>query len=387
MLAVASGVLCVLVVAFTWTNAWSSSSSVGLPLVPSPSSSSTTSPSLSPSTSPSSSSKEQQCPTPLETRKLIRLDDRDPFSGAYESRPLEDVMIEMGDYADKRDWGRRTYLLQFASKILERDKATPGILRPPVINQTLFELAKHARPYFVYWNSGFDKVQHPILKHLHVITKAQLLNHSIHDAWAKFIPIYLDDDSLPKYIQFPPQIIDKRGKYSTTYFSDLLRLELLASYGGIWADASFYFQKPMPKAIYDSEWFAFKLWHMPYFSSTWFLHTPRPNHPLVLWVRHFMHEYWKTHDSHAYFDLHAFTEITLQLLPEVRAYYDTMPFHSANRAHAYHFIMGGPFNATQHAAAYTQSWGYKLSFKAKCNFVDKLEDEAKERQAFIDAHT
>jgi hypothetical protein len=314
--------------------------------------------------------------------KTVYWKDRDPFGSPYESRPLDEVLIEMGEYGDKKEWERRSYLAKFASSIVERDKANPQVLRPPLVNLTLASLIPHQQPYWTYWNNGFDKAK-PIVRYLHDITKAQLAKHAKENKWTNFLPIYLDDSKLAEYVSWPQHLIAKRSNYTTTYLSDLLRVELLVNYGGSWADSTFYWQKPMPKPVYDSDYFGFKIWHNPYYTSSWFLHARKPHNPLLLWVRHFMHEYWKTHEKYFYFDLHLFIEVAIQLLPEVRPYYDTMPFWGSTRAHAYHYIMTGEFNATKHEEAGTKSWGYKLSYKAKCNFVDRLEKEAEEARKYL----
>ena len=52
--------------------------------------------------------------------------------------------------------------------------------------------------------------------------------------------IRLDNENMKEYIEFPEFVMEKieNGSMGYTHFSDLLRLALLDSYGGVWLDAS-----------------------------------------------------------------------------------------------------------------------------------------------------
>ncbi len=54
--------------------------------------------------------------------------------------------------------------------------------------------------------------------------------------------ILITDDNYKNYISFPDYVEEKRkkGLISRTIFSDLLRLNLLSTYGGIWIDSTFF---------------------------------------------------------------------------------------------------------------------------------------------------
>ena len=54
--------------------------------------------------------------------------------------------------------------------------------------------------------------------------------------------IVITDNNYKNYVQFPDWLEDKRKKgiISRTIYSDLLRLNLLARYGGIWIDSTFF---------------------------------------------------------------------------------------------------------------------------------------------------
>lgn len=69
--------------------------------------------------------------------------------------------------------------------------------------------------------------------------------------------IVLTEDNYKDYVTIPKWIEDKKEKgiISRTHFSDILRLELLAKYGGIWLDSTFYCNN-----VQIDEYFNQKVW-------------------------------------------------------------------------------------------------------------------------------
>lgn len=54
--------------------------------------------------------------------------------------------------------------------------------------------------------------------------------------------IVITDDNCSQYVTFPDYVTDKvrRGIFSRTFFSDMLRFNLLSHYGGMWLDSTFF---------------------------------------------------------------------------------------------------------------------------------------------------
>lgn len=54
--------------------------------------------------------------------------------------------------------------------------------------------------------------------------------------------IVITEDNISEYIEFPDWVMQKykKGIISKTHLSDILRLELMARYGGLWLDSTFY---------------------------------------------------------------------------------------------------------------------------------------------------
>ena len=75
-------------------------------------------------------------------------------------------------------------------------------------------------------------------------------------------PVYiLDQNNFSKYISLPSFIMEKfnRGIFSITHFSDILRMGLLAKYGGYWIDSTYLITSPL--ITVNSSLFTLKLKH------------------------------------------------------------------------------------------------------------------------------
>ena len=72
--------------------------------------------------------------------------------------------------------------------------------------------------------------------------------------------IILDEHNLNDYINFPPFVLQKlkEGTLSKTFFSDLLRVCLLATYGGVWLDATIYLSGKISENLLCQDFFAFQ---------------------------------------------------------------------------------------------------------------------------------
>ena len=72
--------------------------------------------------------------------------------------------------------------------------------------------------------------------------------------------IIITDRNVADYVKFPDWIkkLYKNGTLSRTHISDLLRLELLARYGGIWLDSTFYCCRPLTADVYKAPLWSIK---------------------------------------------------------------------------------------------------------------------------------
>ena len=85
---------------------------------------------------------------------------------------------------------------------------------------------------WVCWWQGIDNAPAIVKKCVESIQK-NVHNHKV---------TIITEDNYKNYVEFPDWIEEKKKKgiISRTHYSDLLRLELLAKYGGIWLDSTFF---------------------------------------------------------------------------------------------------------------------------------------------------
>lgn len=84
------------------------------------------------------------------------------------------------------------------------------------------------------------------------------------------------------------------------HFSDLLRLELLCRYGGIWCDATVLCTgKDIPAEILDAPLFVYQITNgsqscveKPILASSWFI-VAEPRQPILSLTREILYQYWK----------------------------------------------------------------------------------------------
>lgn len=72
--------------------------------------------------------------------------------------------------------------------------------------------------------------------------------------------IVITDANINEYVAFPEWVLElrRKGILSRTHLSDLLRLELLARYGGLWLDSTFFCCRPLSSEVYYAPLFSIK---------------------------------------------------------------------------------------------------------------------------------
>ena len=136
--------------------------------------------------------------------------------------------------------------------------------------------------------------------------------------------ILIKSENMADYVQFPEFILDKwhKGQITHTHMTDLLRLELLISYGGLWLDATVFCSgRNVPDYMLDSDLFFFQTLkpgrdgHASYISS--WLMSAKTNNKILIATRELCYSYWKENNSMwDYFLLHDFMAIVLDYYPD-----------------------------------------------------------------------
>lgn len=124
--------------------------------------------------------------------------------------------------------------------------------------------------------------------------------------------IVITKENMRDYVDFPDFILKKweKGIISNTHLSDLLRLELLIRYGGLWLDATVYLTGKLPSYVekrdffvYRNGWIDQEMINM----GSWFIYTRKTNNKILFETRNLLYLYFKKYNFlKAYFLFHMF---------------------------------------------------------------------------------
>lgn len=148
----------------------------------------------------------------------------------------------------------------------------------------------------------------------------------------------ITESNLYDYIELPNYILNKRKDkiISATHFSDIVRIQLLALYGGMWVDSTVFFSHRLPKIILDQEFFVPQTLKpgrdgsaIPV--SNWLIISKRHN-KITFRIRDLLFDYWKQYDKVIdYFIFHHFIMIAFE---EFRNEYSRVLPYDNTQAHA-----------------------------------------------------
>lgn len=126
---------------------------------------------------------------------------------------------------------------------------------------------------------------------------------------------YLDYVTFPQYVEMKWN----SGIISDTHMSDLLRLELLVKYGGIWLDATAFLTGKIPDFIVEKNLFLLKVMSKENFRveyNNWFIFS-RQHDPLLRTTQYLLYKYWeKENKVREYFLWHLMLTLVIEKHPE-----------------------------------------------------------------------
>ena len=113
--------------------------------------------------------------------------------------------------------------------------------------------------------------------------------------------IIITSENMNQYVRFPEYILKKwrQGIITNTHLSDLLRLELLITYGGLWVDATTYLTGPLPQYITRNDFFVYRNGWMDMEMinmGSWLMYAKTTNNSLLCMTRDLLYEYWKKYN-------------------------------------------------------------------------------------------
>ena len=155
---------------------------------------------------------------------------------------------------------------------------------------------------WVCWFQGYESAP-PLVK---------ACINSMHKVMPEKEIIVLTKTNYKQYIELPDYIEEKfeKGKIGMAHFSDLLRISLLAKWGGMWIDSTAlctdgdFFRYANKQHL-----FVFKQLNQgeaPIIASSWFISSEIGN-PIVVLTRNLLYAYWQDYDYLLnYFTFHLF---------------------------------------------------------------------------------
>lgn len=165
---------------------------------------------------------------------------------------------------------------------------------------------------WVCWFQGMDQAP-DLVKKCYQSLQENLADREI---------ILLTSENIQEYVEFPDYIIDKwkKGQITHTHMTDLLRLELLIKYGGMWIDATVLCTSKrdrIPDYFFDSDLFLYQTFKpgrdgqaQPV--SSWLI-SAKSNNKILQMTRYLCYEYWKKNNEMVdYFLFHDFLVISLE---------------------------------------------------------------------------
>ena len=166
------------------------------------------------------------------------------------------------------------------------------------------------RPVFTYWHQGFGTAPH-LVRRCHD-TVREVFGDRVHA---------LDGESLPYYADIPAVVRERVGT-NYTHLSDIVRVDLLARYGGLWLDATCLVTRDFPalSELVDQDFFCFN-YSGPRVGS-WLMSSVPGGYAVTL-LREAMFVWWERRDYLAdYFQLHYVLEMLYLLDPRFRSEWD-----------------------------------------------------------------
>lgn len=158
--------------------------------------------------------------------------------------------------------------------------------------------------------------------------------------------IELDKDNIDKYIKIPAYITERlnNNQISLSNFSDIIRVALLAEYGGWWIDSCLFVTRPIEKCTHlDSP--RFKPYNGPSLGKWTFgvLCAPK-GHKLMRFMKESMYRYWQSHNyAINYLMMDSFMMIAYEEFEDVREEIDRFTISSPD-LHSTRYLFKKPMD-------------------------------------------
>ena len=154
---------------------------------------------------------------------------------------------------------------------------------------------KNSKIIWTLWMQGYENAPELVKSTIDSIRKFAELNN--------FQFILLEENTIEKYIVFPKLIKEKMdlGVIDYTKISDILRVSLLAKYGGTWVDATIYMKEEFDSSLLLQNYYTIKTGEIEDYSpnisnNRWKGFFLSGNSSLFSFTRDFFFEYYSRYD-------------------------------------------------------------------------------------------
>lgn len=221
---------------------------------------------------------------------------------------------------------------------------------------------KRDQTIWILWLQGIQNAPSLVKKCYESVCKNKPDNFDI---------ILLTEDNLSKYVTLPKFIWDKynAGIIGITHLSDIIRIELLCTYGGCWIDSTVFSMERIPLFMLNGSMFMFKLQGVvtnPVLKmSSWWIYAQKDNR-IINATRSILQEYWMNEDNLInYFLLHIIMSKLIDSDSMCKAIFNSIPYFNSGNAHVlYGMLEEGYDSARWNVIKYTSPI-QKLSYKRR----------------------
>lgn len=222
-------------------------------------------------------------------------------------------------------------------------------------------LSEAEYPIWVFWYQGFEYAP-PLVKACIENLKRKNVHVNI-----------IDKGNLGNFVQIPSYIDEKvrEGVISLTHYSDIVRVSLLAEYGGIWIDSTCFVSREVPSEVKNMAFYSSKTINerpLPLWSNSrwcsWSMGSTYKAYPLFVFLKEMLYHYWAEEDSLIidYLFLDALIEIGFKENPEIYEDMNSLPENNLQR-NVLWGLMNCRFDENEYRKLTSDTWLFKLSYK------------------------
>lgn len=185
-----------------------------------------------------------------------------------------------------------------------------------------------------------------------------------------FEVVLLSKKNLDQYIHLPDYVLKKHeeGSLSYTHLSDIIRLELLCTYGGCWIDATVYCSGAIPRYMVSRDAFMFKASRMddPVLKmSSWWLASDK-NNRLMHATRKVWYRFWEQENSvRNYYLIHIIMSKIIDEDTACNIIFRNIPSFNNENPHVLFGKLGMEFDEEEWEIIKDISTVHKLSYKRR----------------------